>query len=233
MDEKKIIIKSIDEQLAELEKKEALEARAARGVSASGRRSVAGTAANSAKRASAAKTVDQAPTANNVKQASTGSATGRKRSRKKLRLKKSVRRTIGSLMLATSVVVAAVPVGGVSADSTGEYKGSMAEAEEIDSIADNTSADTDTVNTHVNKTTSDHYGGFPIIAEYDTDGNFKPRSIGGRDFFVVVPKQPKFARAFICSSIPSRLSLNHHPEPNWILPFASVPWKLPSIVPKT
>lgn len=35
--------------------------------------------------------------------------------RKKLRLKKSVRRTVGSLLLATSIVVAAVPVGDASA----------------------------------------------------------------------------------------------------------------------
>ena len=78
MEEKKIVYKSIDEQLAEDER-----------ISKA-----------------APKAYDKP-----VEKATTGP----KRRRGKLRLKKSVRRTVGSLMLATSVVVAAIPTGGVSA----------------------------------------------------------------------------------------------------------------------
>ena len=107
--------------------------------------------------------------------------------RKKLRLKKSVRRTIGSLMLATSVVVAAIPVGGVSADSSGAYRGSDLTAPEIDSITSDTTASVPITTPSVvppNTVTGD-FGGFPLIPEQDSSGNYVKREIGGSMFYVV------------------------------------------------
>ncbi|MBQ8667018.1 MAG: leucine-rich repeat protein [Lachnospiraceae bacterium] len=154
MDEKKIIYKSIDEQLAEDERREAAKV--------------------DASRRSPGKAVEKAVTG-------TKSSNGPRKGRGKLRLKKSVRRTIGSLMLATSVVVAAVPVGGVSADSSGVYKGSPKTVNDFSPLAEDVKN-----NITPDYSDTDIKGGFPIIAELDDDGvNYKKREIGGRMFYVV------------------------------------------------
>ncbi len=141
MDEKKIVFKSIDEQLAEDERE----------------------AAASPK--SSDKSVQKA-------------STGQKRGRKKLRLKKSVRRTVGSLMLATSIVVAAVPVGGVSADSSGDYKGSDKK------VADFTFNPNLDVVENLVPTNTGTVGGFPLIPEM-SEGSYIKRDFGGKSFYVV------------------------------------------------
>ena len=149
MEEKKIVYKSIDEQLAEDERRTAAAAKTSE------------------------KTVER-------------SATGPKRGRKKLRLKKSVRRTIGSLMLATSIVVGAIPVGGVSADSSGVYKGSTATAPEIDTIS--TSAASCVANEGVCTVPisgAQTIGGFPLNAQSDGAGGYIPEMIGGKPFYLV------------------------------------------------
>ena len=109
-----------------------------------------------------------------------------KRGRKKLRLKKSVRRTVGSLMLATSLVVAAIPTGGVSADSSGVYKGSDQTVKKIvDAGGFNNSYD---VKNDIKSTSTEaagNIGGFPLIPETDSEGHYIKRDIGGRDFYVV------------------------------------------------
>ncbi|MBR1910344.1 MAG: leucine-rich repeat protein [Lachnospiraceae bacterium] len=158
MDEKKIIYKSIDEQLAEDERREA--AKAASGKSPD-------------------TAVEKAAT-------DTKSVTGPKRGSKKLRLKKSVRRTIGSLMLATSVVLAAVPVGGVSADSSGVYQGSMATAPELSDIDPDTATIVDSDTTKVdNRDASKCIGGFPIKQQVDDEGSFVKKLIGDKEYWVV------------------------------------------------
>ena len=179
MEEKKIVFKSIDEQLAEDERREAAKV--------------------DVSRKSPGKAVEKAVTG-------TKSANGPRKGRGKLRLKKSVRRTIGSLMLATSVVVAAVPVGGVSADSSGVYQGSTVTASEIvdidpkqNSAGDFTSDDgLGTVNScKVPTSGSGHIGAFPIVSETNELGDLTKREIGGRDFYVVETsgfKSPDFVR---------------------------------------
>ncbi|MBR6159255.1 MAG: leucine-rich repeat domain-containing protein, partial [Lachnospiraceae bacterium] len=190
MDEKKIIIKSIDEQLAELEREEA---RAASVQRPSARASQKGYAA---KRAEAKReAVEPAAPERAVKKASATKT----RKRKKLRLKKSVRRTIGSLMLATSIVVAAVPVGGVSADSPDyaddDYQGSKVldtDSIELDGgniISDNTGSTTTVpVTPEVSPTDPGfHYGGYPLFYDKDSSGENIPRSIytNGKNYYLV------------------------------------------------
>ncbi|MCR5672601.1 MAG: leucine-rich repeat protein [Lachnospiraceae bacterium] len=150
MEEKKIIYKSIDEQLAEVEAKRA-----------------------AAEPVSSGKTVER-------------TAAGPKRGRKKLRLKKSVRRTIGSLMLATSIVVGAIPVGGVSADSSGVYKGSTAVAPDLSAIS-TTAADCVARESEctVPVSTGTHFGGFPLNAQPDGAGGYIKEMIGGKPFYLV------------------------------------------------
>ncbi len=154
MEEKKIVFKSIDEQLAEDERREAAKV--------------------DASRRSPGKAVEEAVTG-------TKSSNGPRKGRGKLRLKKSVRRTIGSLMLATSVVVAAVPVGGVSADSSGVYQGSKVPSYTYEDNTDASEYDVDAVGTSV--------GGFPLVTEADDNGGdkFTPHifQIGGRNFYKV------------------------------------------------
>ncbi|MCR5591022.1 MAG: leucine-rich repeat protein [Lachnospiraceae bacterium] len=101
--------------------------------------------------------------------------------KKKLRLKKSVRRTIGSLMLATSIVVAAIPVSGVSADSPDTYKGNKTKAEELDDI---TVAATEVSALSV-PSTGVSYGGFPLIT--DPADPYSPQEfmLGGKKFYRV------------------------------------------------
>ena len=155
MDEKKIVYKSIEEQLVEDERRNAAEA------------------------ASSRKSSDMA-----IEKAAMGS----KRGRKKLRLKKSARRTIGSLLLATSVIVAAVPVGGVSA-VTENYNDGYEEANyisetevtlpDVNAILADTSLDG-----HVNDTAisvpagGDGRYGFPLKLVYDSvSDQMKPETI--------------------------------------------------------
>ncbi|MCR5474358.1 MAG: leucine-rich repeat domain-containing protein, partial [Lachnospiraceae bacterium] len=117
--------------------------------------------------------------------ATAGSSGGKGRGRKKLRMKKSVRRTIGSLMLATSIVVAAIPVGGVSADSpdTSDYQGSLIpddhyqKINDIDYIKCAVQDDSPAPATTVPTTGSDHYGGYPV--------NSEAVSYGGRNLYIV------------------------------------------------
>ena len=125
MEEKKIVFKSIEEQLAEEEKRTVPERR---------------------------------PDDTSVKKA----ATQPKRGRKKLRLKKSVRRTIGSLMLATSLVVAAVPVGGVSADSAGSTV-TAPELSAIDAATAKVAKSSETTVNNIDK--DDCIGGFPLLQQ--------------------------------------------------------------------
>ena len=159
MDEKKIVFKSIDEQLAEDERREAAKA--------------------AASRKSPERVVEKAATG-------TKNATGPKRGRKKLRLKKSVRRTIGSLMLATSIVVAAIPVGGVSADSTGVYKGSTAKAPDLDKISPKNAGEYDiepAKHTKVKNIDSTKcLGGWPIQQDGD---QYVSKKILGKDYWIV------------------------------------------------
>ncbi|MBE5849822.1 MAG: hypothetical protein E7298_06625 [Lachnospiraceae bacterium] len=153
MEEKKIVFKSIDEQLAEDERRESAKV--------------------DASRRSPGKAVEKAVTG-------TKSSNGPRKGRGKLRLKKSVRRTIGSLMLATSVVVAAVPVGGVSADSSGNYQGSkVADSDNIEldgALGTTDKVSDDTTTTTVPTTGADHFGGFPILRE---------EILGGKKYYVI------------------------------------------------
>ena len=156
MDEKKIIYKSIDEQLAEEEAKE---------------------------RAAATSKQNLKADAKSTGKAVARTSTGVKRGRKKLRLKKSARRTIGSLLLATSLVVGVIPVGGVSADSSGVYKGNDSTAPAIDAIDDNTEDDTKVDVPSAGET----IGGFTIkIDKWDSSGNPLPSlEFGDKSFFAV------------------------------------------------
>ena len=142
MEEKKIIYKSIDEQLAEEEAKE---------------------------KAAATSKQTMKSDAKSTGKAVARTSTGVKRGRKKLRLKKSARRTIGSLLLATSLVVGVIPVGGVSADSEGIYQGSKVAATdniELDGATGTTNkVSDDTATTKIEDNTTPHYSGFPIIRE--------------------------------------------------------------------
>lgn len=101
-------------------------------------------------------------------------------------MKKSVRRTVGSLLLATSLVVGVIPVGGVSADSSGIYQGSTVakahakdssfpESIEIDDITDDTPG-TKIEPVDPSLTEQKHFGGFPIIRE---------ETFGGKTFYVI------------------------------------------------
>ena len=157
MEEKKIVYKSIDEQLAEDER-----------ISKA-----------------APKAYDKP-----VERATTGP----KRRRGKLRLKKSVRRTVGSLMLATSVVVAAIPTGTVQAVGPGDYYGSEAPAPKIspevsdDSALPNDSEITGTSVSSSNPETDTVYAGFPLIVpEYDPVTHMPIETIdcGGYKFFLI------------------------------------------------
>lgn len=153
MEEKKIVFKSIDEQLAEDER------------------------ITEVAQKSPAKTVEK--------------ASGRsKGGRKKLRLKKSVRRTIGSLMLATSVVVAAVPVGGVSADSGGVYRGSTATAPDLTDIDPDSASVGKTSDLKVdNIAKSNCIGGFPLKQQVDSEGVFVKKLIGDKEYWIVDDSQ--------------------------------------------
>ena len=165
MEEKKIVFKSIDEQLAEDERKTAAAKRSSEKVEA--------------------KSSDRV-----VNKATTGS-TGQKRGRKKLRLKKSARRTIGSLMLATSIVIGAIPVGSVSADSpTAGYGGNTSAAPELKDISvDNGPTVTTKTKCSVADPGGTAFGGFPLLTEADEGGTdkFTPHkfTFGGRDYYEV------------------------------------------------
>ena len=178
MEEKKIIYKSIDEQLAEEEAKER--------ASASSKKTV------------------------NIDEKSTGKAIARtvagpKKGKKKLRMKKSVRRTVGSLLLATSLVVAAIPVGGVNAvTDTLNDDGSYKEANYISSteialpsvtqiLTDKNVNDEDftyqghVVPTGVTAGTDGRYG-FPLeLIDDPESGQKKPKSIdiNGHKYYYV------------------------------------------------
>lgn len=163
MEEKKIVFKSIDEQLAEDERREAAKV--------------------DASRKSPGKAVEKAVTG-------TKSSNGPRKGRGKLRLKKSVRRTIGSLMLATSVVVAAVPVGGVSADSGGVYRGSTATAPELTDIDPDTASVGKTSDLTVdNIAKSNCIGGFPLKQQVDSEGVFVKKLIGDKEYWIVDDSQ--------------------------------------------
>ncbi len=163
MEEKKIVFKSIDEQLAEDERRDATAMRSQTETS----------------KRSSDKAVER-------------TATGPKRGRKKLRLKKSARRTIGSLMLATSIVIGAIPTGGVSAGSPDTYAGSKVPAPDIATAAGMsaiTTGDTtkDACEVKVTPSSSPHFGGFPIIPETDPSDpdKYVKRNFGKYDFYVV------------------------------------------------
>ncbi len=163
MDEKKIIYKSIDEQLAEDERREAAKV--------------------DVSRKSPGKAVEKAVTGTN-------SSNGPRKGRSKLRLKKSVRRTIGSLMLATSVVVAAVPVGGVSADSGGIYRGSTATAPDLTDIDPDSASVGKTSDLKVdNIAKSNCIGGFPLKQQVDSEGVFVKKLIGDKEYWIVDDSQ--------------------------------------------
>ncbi len=103
-----------------------------------------------------------------------------RKKKKKVRLKKSVRRTIGSLMLATSIVIAAIPVGGVSADSSGVYKGSTKKVSDFTIEPTNVQKDLSV------PTAGPHAGGFPLIPpEKDAFGNYIKTDVGGRGYYIV------------------------------------------------
>lgn len=163
MEEKKIVFKSIDEQLAEDEISEAAKV--------------------DESRKSTGKAVEKTVTG-------TKSSNGPRKGRRKLRLKKSVRRTIGSLMLATSVVVAAVPVGGVSADSGGVYRGSTATAPELTDIDPDTASVGKTSDLTVdNIAKSNCIGGFPLKQQVDSEGVFVKKLIGDKEYWIVDDSQ--------------------------------------------
>ena len=168
MEEKKIVYKSIDEQLADDER-----------TAATGQKSYD-------------KGVEHIQS-------------GQTRGRKKLRLKKSARRTIGSLMLATSIVVGAIPVDGVRA-VTDEYDGGYNEANYISSSevslpsADQVLQDKDASGSsfaysgHINGSTTtvvagnDGRLGFPLRLEKDAiSGQMKPASetLNGEQYYYV------------------------------------------------
>lgn len=116
--------------------------------------------------------------------------TVKRRKRKKLRLKKSVRRTMGCLLLVTSLIVAAIPTGSASADS-GDPGASAIPS--LDTIIKNASlsnhTDEFTYNgkkgTSVSNTSSaEEIGAYQLSVEDDGTGQYRvvTTTIGGEPF---------------------------------------------------
>ncbi len=66
-----------------------------------------------------------------------------KKRRRKLRLKKSVRRTIAALMLITAIIVALVPVRDVAADNSGDLREEIINNPHVDKLITSVAQKTD------------------------------------------------------------------------------------------